>query len=110
MKNLIAAILALAAVAILPAEAAPWRDYRGGRMDTQAERQPRPGGYQRQQPQREMRRPERQPERDYRQPERLPERDYRQPERRPDGRLTDEERRDLRRDLDRANREIYRGR
>ncbi len=98
MKTLLVAVLALLTAALQPAQAAQWRDFgRGGHFQAQAERE-RPGGFQRQQPHREFRRPERQPERDYRQPERR------------DGRLTDEERRDLRRDLDRANREIYKGR
>ena len=94
MKIFIGAFLALLAVAAQPASARQWRDFGGGHFDVQAQRQ-RPGGYERQQPPREYRQPERQPERDYR---------------RPDGRLTDEERRNLHRDLDRANREIYKGR
>jgi len=100
MKNFLFAILALLSIAAQPA-AAQWRHYGGGHYAVQGQRQ-RPGGFQRQQPQREFRGPER----DYR----APERDYRNSERRPDGRLTDEERRNLHRDLDRANREIYRGR
>ena len=97
-KILIGATLALLALAVQPATAAQWHGYGGARFDAQAQRQ-RPGGFQRQQPQREFRNPQR----EFRNPER-------QPERRPDGRLTDEERRDLHRDLDRANREIYKGR
>lgn len=91
MKILMGAILAVSAVLVQPAEARQWRDFGGPRFDVQAQRQ-RPDDVQRQQPQRDFRRPEQ------------------QPERRPDGRLTDHERRDLRRDLDRANREIYKGR
>lgn len=110
MKILISAILTLLVVMAQPA-AAQWRNHGGrhsdgGRhFDVQAQRQ-RPGGYERQQPQRDFRQPERQ--RDFRQPDY--QRDYRQPDRRPDGRMTDEERSNLRRDLDRANREIYKGR
>jgi len=97
-KSLVGTTLALLALVVQPAVAAQWHGYGGARFDVQAQRQ-RPGGYQRQQPQREFRNPER----EFRQPER-------QPERRPDGRLTDEERQNLHRDLDRANREIYKGR
>ena len=93
MKTYMVVVPMLTAALSLPAAAAPWRDHGGMRFDTQAQAQrQRPGGNQRQQPQREFRQPER------------------QPERRPDGRLTDEERRNLHRDLDRANREIYKGR
>ena len=91
MRLLSAALLAWLALAALPVAAGPWRDHGGARFGAQAPRQP-PGGFERQPPQREFRRPER------------------QPERRPDGRLTDQERHDLRRDLDRAHREIYKGR
>jgi hypothetical protein len=108
MKILITALLGLLVIA-QPA-AAQWRhqggkSYDGGRhLGVQSQR-PRQGGYDRGQPPREFRQPDR---RDYRQPERGG--DYRQPDRRHDGRLTDEERYNLRRDLDRANREIYKGR
>jgi hypothetical protein len=74
-----------------PAAAGPWRDFGGGRLDVQAQRQQR--GESQRQPQRDLRRGERPPERD----------------KRGDSRLTEEERRRLHRDLDRANREIYKG-
>ncbi len=92
MKILIGMILALLAVAALPAAAAPWRDFGSGRFGVQAQRQ-RPGDFQRS-PQREFRRGERPPERNNHGA----------------GRLSDDERRDLRRDIDRANREIYKKR
>jgi hypothetical protein len=99
MKIFIAAILAVLALAAQPAAARQWRDFGGGaHFDVQGGQRQRPGGFQRQQPQRDFRGPER----DFRGPERMPDRR--------DGRMTDEERRNLHRDLDRANREIYKGR
>ena len=92
MKFLTGVILATSVGLALPAAAGSWRDFSGGLIGVQMERQ-RPGGFQRQ-PQRDTRRPERPPEQGQRS----------------NGRLTDDERRDLHRDLDRANREIYKDR
>ena len=92
MKILFGMALTMSAAIAQPALAGPWREYRGGLVQVQMQRE-RPDRFQRQ-PQRDLRRAETAPERGPR----------------GDGRLTEEERRELHRDLDRANREIYKGR
>ena len=89
-RFLIGVFLPLAAVSAQPGFGG-WHSFGDLRVDLQA--QGRERGFQRREPPREIRPPERAP----------------QGEQRPSGRLTEEERRALRRDIDRANREIYKG-